>query len=48
MEQSPWLGLLFCCIIPILWSAGMIAVGIYYERYGFPYELRRRSREDDL
>jgi hypothetical protein len=46
-DMTPLLGAVLCCIVPLGWSVAMIALGIWYERNGFPYEIRRRERHGD-
>jgi hypothetical protein len=47
MEQyAPALGFLFFCLVPLIWSSLCIWIGIWYARYGMPFEVRWRRRED--
>jgi hypothetical protein len=48
MENSPLIGVGVCCIVPMIWTVGMFALGVWYERNGgLPWELRRRERLHD-
>jgi hypothetical protein len=43
------IGVTFCCLIPMIWTALVFAFGLYYERNGgLPWELRRRRPPDEI
>jgi hypothetical protein len=44
----PYIGAVGCCVIPLLWTAAIFALGVWYERNGgLPWEIRRRERLEE-
>jgi hypothetical protein len=45
--ESPLLGALFCCVGPLVYGAGMFALGFWIKKHnGLPWKVVRKEAED--